>query len=74
MSIRNRLFKFIFFRSILTTFGNRTPYSAKTKEFAAFFKYKIGPYRPDYYWYFARQPYLQVYKNEIFNKMYEYAG
>jgi len=39
-----------------------------------YFQYKIGPYQSDYYLYFAKQPYLQVYKNEIFNKMYEYEG
>ena len=74
MSLRNRLFKFVFFRSIFTSFGNRTPYSAKTKEFVAYFQYKIGPFQPDYCLYFARQPILQVYKKEIFNKMREYEG
>jgi len=59
---------------MLTAFGNRTPYAAKTKTFVAYFQYKIGPYQSDYYLYFAKQPYLQVYKNEIFNKMYEYEG
>ena len=74
MSIRNRLFKFIFFRSLFTIFGNRTSYSAKTKDFAAYFQYKIGAYQPDLYLYFPKQPYLQVYKNEIFNRMHEYEG
>jgi hypothetical protein len=74
MSIRSRLFTFTFFRSMLTSFGNRTPYSAKSREFTPYFQYKIGPYQSDYYLYFAKQPYLQVYKNEIFMKMYEYAG
>jgi len=59
---------------MLTAFGSRTPYATKTKTFVAYFQYKIGPYQPDYYLYFARKPYLQVYKNEIFNKMYEYEG
>jgi hypothetical protein len=74
MSIRNRLFNSIFFRSMLTSFGNRSPYSSKTKDFTAYFQYKIGPYQADYCLYFAKQPFLQVYKNEIFNKMYEYEG
>lgn len=74
MALRERLLSRIFFRSMLTAFGNRTPYAAKTKTFVAYFQYKIGPYQSDYYLYFAKQPYLQVYKNEIFNKMYEYEG
>jgi hypothetical protein len=74
MSIRSRLFNFIFFRSMLTSFGNRSPYSANSKVFDGYFQYKIGPYQPDYNLYFAKQPSLQIYKNEIFNKMYEYSG
>ena len=59
---------------MFTIFGNRTSYSAKTKDFAAYFQYKIDAYQPDFYLYFPKQPYLQVYKNEIFNKMHEYEG
>jgi len=74
MGFRERLFSHIFFRSLLTVFGNRTRYAAKTKSFVAYFQYKIGPYQPDYYLYFSKPPILQVYKNEIFNKMHEYEG
>jgi hypothetical protein len=74
MSFRDRLFKYIFFRSFFTVVGDRSPYVAKTTEFTAYFKYKIGDFRKDYHLYFPRQPYLQPYKNEIFNKMYEYTG
>lgn len=74
MSIRSRLFSFIFFRSMLTTFGNRSPYSANSKELTPYFQYKLAAYQPDYNLYFAKQPPLQIYKNEIFNKMYEYSG
>jgi len=74
MSLRDRLFKFIFFRSIFTMIGERSPYSAKTTDFPPYFQYEIGPYQADYKLYFAKQPFLQVYKNEVFNKMYEYAG
>lgn len=59
---------------MLTSFGNRSPYSANSKVFDGYFQYKIGPYQPDYNLYFAKQPSLQIYKNEIFNKMYEYSG
>src|ERR1700722_17209047 len=74
MSFRDRLFKYIFFRSFFTVIGDRSPYAAKTTEFTAYFKYKIGDFQKDYHLYFPRQPYLQPYKNEIFNKMYEYTG
>jgi hypothetical protein len=59
---------------MLTSFGNRSPYLAKSKEFTPYFQFKIGAYQSDYNLYFAKQPSLQVYKNEIFNKMYEYSG
>lgn len=59
---------------MLTSFGNRSPYSAKSRDFTAYFQYKIGAYQSDYNLYFAKQPSLQIYKNEIFNKMYEYSG
>jgi hypothetical protein len=59
---------------MLTSFGNRSPYFANSKDFTPYFQYKIGAYQSDYNLYFAKQPSLQVYKNEIFNKMYEYSG
>lgn len=74
MSIRNKLFNSIFFRSFFTVTGERSPYAAKTKEFTAYFQYKVGNFQEDYNLYFPKQPYLQPYKNEIFNKMYEYTG
>jgi len=74
MSFRDKLQNFIFFRSLFTVTGQRSPYAAKTKDFPAYFQYKIGDFEKDYYLYFRKQPYLQLYKNEIFNKMYEYTG
>lgn len=59
---------------MLTSFGGRFPYSANSKELTPYFQYKIGAYQSDYNLYFAKQPSLQIYKNEIFNKMYEYSG
>jgi hypothetical protein len=59
---------------MFTTFGNRSPYSANSKALTPYFQYKIGTYQSDYNLYFAKQPSLQIYKNEIFNKMYEYSG
>ena len=72
MSFRDKLQNSIFFRSFFTVIGERSPYAAKTTDFNAYFQYKIGGFQKDYYLYFRKQPYLQLYKNEIFNKMYEY--
>lgn len=74
MSFRDRLFKYIFFRSFFTVIGDRSPYAAKATEFTAYFLYKVGDFQEDYTLYFSKQPYLQQYKNEIFNKIYEYTG
>jgi hypothetical protein len=74
MSFRDKLQNFIFFRSLFTVTGQRSPYAAKTTDFSAYFQYKIGDFQKHYYLYFRKQLYLQLYKNEIFNKMYEYTG
>jgi hypothetical protein len=39
-----------------------------------YFQYKIGPYQPDQYLYFPKEPFALRYKNEIFNKLHEYTG
>jgi len=42
--------------------------------FAIYFQYKIGLYQPDHYLYFKKEPFSIRYKNDIFNKLYEYSG
>lgn len=42
--------------------------------FTTYFQYKIGPYQPDYCLYFQKEPFSVRYKNDIFNKLYEYSG
>src|ERR1700733_12573655 len=74
MTVPNKWFDKIFFRSMLAAFGFRSPYSRKEYDFKPYFQYAIGPYKPDYILYFPRQPYNQLYKNEIFSKMIEYRG
>src|ERR1700722_10295043 len=74
MKLRDRLFSYFFFRNMLATFGNRTPYFIKTRVFPTCFQYKIGNYKSDYLLYFKKPPTLQAYKNEVFNKMSEYSG
>jgi hypothetical protein len=74
MKLRDRLFNSFFFRNMLATFGNRTPYFIKTRVFPPYFQYKIGSYQSNYLLYFKKPPTLQAYKNEVFNKMSEYSG
>ena len=74
MGLREKMFSRIFYRSILTDFGQRSPLSFKAKKFIPYFKYKIGPYEAGYVLLFRKEPTLGVYKHEIFNKMYEYSG
>jgi len=74
MGLREKMFSRIFYRSILTDFGQRTPLTFKAKKFVPYFQYKIGPYEAGYVLLFRKEPTLGVYKHEIFNKMYEYSG
>jgi hypothetical protein len=74
MGLREKMFSRIFYRSILTDFGQRAPLSFKAKKFVPYFQYKIGPYEAGYVLLFRKEPTLGVYKHEIFNKMYEYSG
>ena len=69
-----KFFNKLFIRFLLSDFGFRSPYHQKKWEIIPYFQYKIGPYKSDYYLYFRRPPFLQRYKNEIFDKMSEYAG
>jgi hypothetical protein len=59
---------------MLASFGNRSAYSKAPGSFVPYFQYKIGPYQPDQYLYFPKEPFALRYKNEIFNKLHEYTG
>lgn len=74
MAVPNKWFDKIFFRPVLAAFGFRSPHSMKEYDFKPYFKYSIGSYKRDYILYFTKQPYNQLYKNEIFAKMIEYRG
>lgn len=70
---KQRLFSNMFLRNMLTDLVSRsTPSTAGN--FTPYFQYKTGPYQPDYYLYFPREPFVTRYKNEIFNKLQEYSG
>jgi len=59
---------------MLASFGNRSAYDKTPGSFTPYFQYKIGPYQPDQYLYFPKEPFAILYKNEIFNKLLEYSG
>jgi hypothetical protein len=60
----------MFFRNMISDLFGRS--GKKSGLFIPYFQYKIGPYQSDYYLYFPKQPYVLLYKNEIFNKLNEY--
>lgn len=60
MNLKQKLFSNMILRNMLAS----VPY----------FQYKIGPYQPDQYLYFPKEPFALRYKNEIFNKLHEYTG
>ena len=41
---------------MLADFGSRSAYSLSDKNFNPYFQYKTGPYQPDQFLYFLKQP------------------
>lgn len=74
MDLKKRLFSNMFWRNMLADFGGRSGYSKAPGNFTPYFLYKIGKYQPDEYLYFPQEPFPLRYKNEIFNKLFEYTG
>lgn len=72
MALKQKLFSNMFLRNMLADFGFRSTYSTKKGGFTPYFQYIIGPYEQDYYLYFREEPFVKRYKNEIFNKLFEY--
>ena len=64
----------MFARNMMADLLGRSAYSQKPGDFVPYFQYKIGDYQPDYYLYFPKEPYLERYYNEFFNKLFEYRG
>jgi len=74
MNLKEKLLSNMFFRNMLSDFGNRSGYSNKPGNFNPYFQYKIGQYQADLFLYFPTKPFALRYKNEIFNKLNEYTG
>lgn len=72
MALKERLFSHIILRNILADLGFRSAYSSEPGAFIPYFQYHIGPYKRDYHLYFPKEPFARRYKNEIFNKLFEY--
>lgn len=62
------------FRNILADLGTRSAYTGEAGGFIPYFKYRTGSYQRDYYLYFPKEPFAVRYNNEVFNKLFEYAG
>jgi len=74
MDLKKSLFSNMFWRNMLADFGARSGYNKTPGNFTPYFLYRIGQYQPDEYLYFSKQPFSLRYKNEIFNKLFEYNG
>jgi hypothetical protein len=74
MSLKQKIFSNIFWRNAIADFGGRTVSTKITGNFVPYFQYKIGPYQFDEFLYFQKEPFALRYKNEIFNKLFEYSG
>lgn len=73
-NFRNWLSSNMLFRNILADFGSRSAYTGEPGGFIAYFQYKIGTYQRDHHLYFPQEPFAVRYNNEVFNKLFEYAG
>jgi len=70
--LKKKLLSNVFLRNVWASLGLRSAYSTQKGGFIPYFQYIIGPYEQDYYLYFREEPFVKRYKNEIFNKLFEY--
>ncbi|HEU4633594.1 MAG TPA: hypothetical protein VFS22_06400 [Flavisolibacter sp.] len=64
----------MFLRNMLADVCNRSVHTNIPGNFTSYFQYRIGHYRPDYYLYFPKEPFVSRYYNEVFNKLQEYSA
>jgi hypothetical protein len=72
MDVKKWLFSNMFLRNMISDLFGRSAGNRKPGEFTPYFQYRIGLYQSDYYLDFPKEPYTKQYKNEIFNKLYEF--
>src|ERR1700754_1903285 len=74
MSVFKKLYDRPLIRFLVNAFGFESFIRKPDRDFTACFQYKIGTYRPDYFLYFPRSPYKNVYIHELFRKLCSYHG
>ena len=74
MSIFKKLYDRPFIRFLADIFGLEPFIRKQSQNFTAYFQYRIESYKPDYFLYFPRPPYNNVYIHELFRKLCSYHG
>lgn len=74
MSIFKKLYDQPFIRFLVNAFGLESFIRKPDRNFIAYFQYKIGSYKPDYFLYFPGPPYNNAYIHELFRKLCSYHG
>ncbi|HMI60046.1 MAG TPA: hypothetical protein VK518_04035 [Puia sp.] len=74
MSIFKKLYDRPFIRFLVYVFGLESFIRRPSRDFTAYFEYRTGSYKPDYFLYFPRDPHSNVYLNELFRKLCSYHG
>jgi hypothetical protein len=72
MRLIKKMYDPIFVRFLLALFGMNGPLRKHRRDFTPYFQFKIGSYTADYYLYFPRAPYYNVYMIELIRKFSEY--
>ena len=72
MRLIKKMYDPIFVRFLLYIFGMNGPLRNHRRDFTPYFQFKIGSYAADYYLYFPRPPYYNVYMIELLRKFSEY--
>ncbi len=74
MSVFKKLYEQPFIRFLVNIFGLESFIRKPYRDFTAYFQYRIERYKPDYFLYFPRSPYRNVYIHELFRKLCSYHG
>ncbi len=74
MSVFKKLYDRPFIRFLVYIFGLESFIRKPYRDFTAYFQYRIESYKADYFLYFPRSPYRNVYIHELFRKLCSYHG